>query len=329
VRSLWLALAPTLTLLAPGAEIAADDPLEFPVDGWYSWQVPAVDNAPNWCCLHWSAGRSTAIACDLEGNHFNFADDSSQAGTYGEVQVYALIRDGKAVRVRALSPACPVESREPIRHIGRVEPAVSLAWLKPQVHAKVHKEDSNALAAIAVHRGREALAFLTDLALHEKDAELREEAVFWLGQVRITESRATIVDLMFGDKNPDLRAHAAFSLAQSSAPDRTELLIRLGREDRDADVRGQAWLWLAQTGAPESEAAIFAALRQDPSAGAREEAVFALSELPDERAVRSLVKIVHDAGWDRVIREQALFWLVQSDSDEAYEAIDTLLSKRE
>jgi HEAT repeat protein len=124
-------------------------------------------------------------------------------------------------------------------------------------------------------------------------------------------------------------AHAAFALAQSSAPERTELLIRQGREDRDADVRGEAWLWLAQTGASESEAAIFAALREDPSEDEREQAVFALSELPDERAVGSLTQIVRDARMDRAIREQALFWLAQSDSDEAYATIDALLSQQE
>jgi hypothetical protein len=333
MRKLLLSLAvlAPLALPADGAGAAAGEPWAFPVDGWYTWQVAAVDNAPSWCCVDWNRGRSTAVACDLDGNDFNFgnfgdyADDGSRVPDVGQVQVYALISGGKSARVRAMSPACPVESHGPITDFGPVEPAASLGWLKHQLR----DDDSNALAAIAVHRGPEALAFVTDLALHNQDTELREEAVFWLGQVRIAESKATIVEVMFGDQDPDMRASAAFSLAESAAPDRTELLIRQGREDRDTEVRGQAWFWLAQTGAPESEAAIFEALRIDPSAGARENAVFALSQLPDERAVSSLVKIVHDARMEREIREQALFWLVQSDSDEAYETIDALLSKRE
>lgn len=257
---LTLALLATLALPADGAGAAAGAPWAFPVDGWYTWQVAAVDGAPNWCCVDWNRGRSTPITCDLDGSHFNFSDDSSRFPDVGEVQVYALINDGKAARVRAMSPACPVESRGPITDFGRVEPAASLGWLKHHVR----DDDSNALAAIAVHSGPEALAFLTGLALHGQDSELREEAVFWL----------------------------------------------------------------AQTGAPESEAVIFAALRNESSAGARENAVFALSQLPDERAVASLVKIVHDVRMEREVREQALFWLVQSDSDEAYDSIDALLSKR-
>jgi hypothetical protein len=41
------------------------------------------------------------------------------------------------------------------------------------------------------------------------------------------------------------------------------------------------------------------------------------------------MKIVQDVRMERELREQALFWLVQSDADEAYETIDALLSKRE
>lgn len=230
MRSLLL----TLALLAAGTGAAAETPREFPVDGWYSWQVAAVDDAPGWCCVDWNRGRSTATACDLDANdfnfgHFNFADGGSRAKSEDELQVYALIRGGQAVRVRAMSPACPVESRGSITDLGRVEPAASLAWLRQWVR----DDDSNALAAIALHRGPESLAFLTDLALHEDDEELREEAVF------------------------------------------------------------------------------------------------ALSELPDDRAVGSLTQIVSDTGMDLAIREQALFWLAQSDSDEAYETIDALLSKRD
>ena len=269
MRSLVLTLALLTPLAWPApmawsasaAAAAAGEPWPFTVDGWYTWQVAAVDNAPSWCCVNWNRGRSTAIACDLDGNHFSFSDDSSRVPDVGDVQVYALISGGDVVRVRALSPACPVESRGPITDIGRVEPAASLEWLKH----RVRDDDSNALPAIAVHRGPEALAFLTEPALHDLDTKLREEAVFWL----------------------------------------------------------------ALTGAPESEAVIFAALRNESSAGAREHAVFALSQLPDERAVSSLMKIVRDVRMEREIREQALFWLVQSDADEAYETIDALLSKRE
>jgi HEAT repeat protein len=58
----------------------------------------------------------------------------------------------------------------------------------------------------------------------------------------------------------------------------------------------------------------------------RQEAVFALSQLPGDRAVKALAEILEDSGLDMEIREQALFWLAQTESDEAFEYIDRILS---
>ncbi len=59
----------------------------------------------------------------------------------------------------------------------------------------------------------------------------------------------------------------------------------------------------------------------------REDAVFALSQLPDGRAVPALGEILEDRSLDMDIREQALFWLAQDESDEAFEYIDRILSR--
>jgi len=60
--------------------------------------------------------------------------------------------------------------------------------------------------------------------------------------------------------------------------------------------------------------------------GDSDEAVFALSLLPEETAVDSLKKLLENRRLDMRVREQALFWLVQSDSDIAYDYIDRLLT---
>lgn len=58
----------------------------------------------------------------------------------------------------------------------------------------------------------------------------------------------------------------------------------------------------------------------------REEAVFALSQLPDERAVEALGYILADSGLGMEIHEQALFWLAQTEFDEALAYIDRILT---
>ncbi|MEQ8207054.1 MAG: HEAT repeat domain-containing protein [Woeseia sp.] len=294
-------------------------------DGWYTWRVPAVDDAPSWCCVDWSGGRSTPVACQLDSRNHSFSHTDGYLPETGDVQIYALLIDGKAERIRPLSPACPVEASTTIIDLGVVDTVDSLDWLKSYAR---DDDDSNALPANSMHRGAEALDFVGDLALHDQSKDMRERAIFWLGQVRIADGKDTLVQIMFNDKNTDLREHAAFSLSQSRAADKAALLIRQGRADNSSEVRGRAWFSLAQTGAAESEAIILQAMQDDRSAEVRESAVFALSQLPDGRGISGLVRIVKDKTMGRELREQALFWLAESDSDEAYALIDGLLSAR-
>ena len=68
-------------------------------------------------------------------------------------------------------------------------------------------------------------------------------------------------------------------------------------------------------------------MQQDKSADVREEAVFALSQLPDDRAVKALAAVLEDRSLDQELREEALFWLAQSDSEIAFTYVDKLFSR--
>jgi len=59
-----------------------------------------------------------------------------------------------------------------------------------------------------------------------------------------------------------------------------------------------------------------------------EEALLAISMHEDGAALKALTAILEDRGRSRDVREQALFWLVQSPDDAAYRYLDNLLSRR-
>jgi HEAT repeat protein len=242
------------------------------------------------------------------------------------MRIYARFESGTLAKLRALSPSCPVESASGISDLGTFAPGESVAWLQG-VAAQDSRVAGDAMAVIAVHRGEAALGFLLDAAAGGGVDDLRRDAIFWLGQVRIGEASADIQHLMFNDDLPHIRQHAAFSLAQSRFPERATALIRQGRDDGDAEVRSQAWFWLAQTGAKESERAISGAIVADPDREVRNKAVFALSQLPGERGVDALFAVLDDRRMEREVREQALFWLVQSESDRAFAYVDRLLTE--
>lgn len=294
-------------------------------DGWHTWQVRAVDAAPEMCCFSWRRGSVTKKQCDLDGTNGGFSSSDDSLASGDDVQIFALMKAGVAMKIRLFSSTCPVSANSPIIDLGPIETDDSVEWLQRRISGGADIR-SNAIAAIAVHEGREARDALVDLARPGNDEDDREDAIFWIGLVRIDELGAELKRFVSDDNSPDIREHAAFSYSQSRATDVAEVLIQQGRNDGDPGVRSQAWFWLAQTEAAESEAAIRRALLDDTDEGVREEAVFALSQLPEDRAIKALATVLEDRQLGMDIREKALFWLAQTESEEAFEYIDQLLS---
>jgi hypothetical protein len=327
-RSLALFLAPIAFLSqAHSAE------LTLPRDGWVSWQVAAVDNAPAWCCFGSSQSREAEpSSCRLDDGRDGFGTRRGDATT-GVVKIYARIAGGKVDRLRALAASCPVETRTPIHALGDVAADDSTRWLIAR--AKLDGGDAgrhgslgeSAMAALAISRGDLARDALADFARRDARVETRKWAVFWLAMVRGAEGADMTSSVMFSDPDAELRKHAAFALAQTKSPRAAPDLIRLGNTDKVGDVRAQAWFWLAHTGAPEAEQAISAALRKDADEHVREQAIFALSQLPDERAARALIATAEDQSLSREQRKRAVFWLSQSESNSAQAYLEKVLAR--
>ena len=317
-----------LRLLAPVAALLVASPAlaELPdgsADGWHTWRVSAVTDLPEWCCYTWSGGRASAGSCDLDSSRGGWGSSHDRSESTGQVQLYALVDDGRASRLRALSPRCPVTSATEIRDLGVADVDASVAWLAPYLETDLA---SDAIAGIAAHAGASARDLLVETARAGASGDAREESVFWMAQLRIDETADEIRRLMIDNASPDIRKHAAFAYAQSDADDRAAQLIRQGSNDPDAEVRSEAWFWLAEIEAPEAERAIGRAIRSDADREVREQAVFALSQLPEGRAVASLTAVIEDAGIDADTRKQALFWLAQTESDAALDYIERLLT---
>lgn len=311
-----------LTLLLAGAPVLATE-LPLPRDGWASWQVPAVAGAPAWCCFDWKrGGRAGEAGCRLDGGSQVWG--SHDGATTDTLRLYARFADGRLQAIRALAPHCPVTSPTDIADLGAVDVDTSARWLSTQVVAGGAAAE-DALAALAAHAGAVAGPALAGFARAGDDRERREQALFWLGQLRPVDGADTLKTVLAQDPSPDLREHAAFALAQSQVADRIDALIRAGRSDPEAEVRGQAWFWLAQTEAPQAEAAITAALASESEADIHDRLVFALSQLPDDRAVAALAAIVEDPARPREMRRRALFWLGQSEAPQAQALLARLL----
>lgn len=324
IRVAALCVAPfTLVSYAQPAD------LTLPRDGWSSWEVPAVDEAPAWCCLTWNKREVSPRSCRLDRENDGYG--STSKATTDAVRVYARTTGGKVDRLRVYSATCPVEAARPIHEMENVPADDSARWLIELARRSPDAEKRDdigeeVLAALGMHRGKLAGDALAAFARSDARVETRKHAIFWLATLRGAEGAELTSSVMFNDQDPDVRGHAAFSLSQTESPRATADLIRLGNTDKDDDVRAQAWFWLAQTGAAEAEGAIVAAIRQDQDEDVREDAIFALSQLPDERATRALVAAAEDRSLTREERKQAIFWLSQSEADAARAYLDKMLA---
>jgi HEAT repeat protein len=310
--------------------------LKLPREGWASWQVSAVENAPAWCCWNDWRDRNASPSCPLDSS-FGFGSDDFGVGSRDEttdvVKVYARVTDGKIDRLQALSATCAVEAATPIQDLGRVANDDSARWLITQAQQrgadriKDRPIGESALAALAMHRGDFARNALAEFS-RDPRRETRKWAVFWIAMLRGSEGAAITSSVMFNDADADVRKHAAFAMAQTKLPRAAADLIRQGNTDKVGDVRAQAWFWLAHTGAAEAEKAISQALRKDADEHVREQAVFALSRLPDERAPRALIATAEDQTLSAEQRRRAVFWLAQSESSSAQAYLEKVLVRK-
>jgi hypothetical protein len=304
--------------------------LTLPRDGWTSWQVAAVDGAPDMCCWSsWDDNGGSRTACALDDQRGN--SGTRDHATTDVVRVYARLAGGKVERLRVLSATCPVKAATPIAELSNVAGDDSARWLIGLVKQgggdSILREEAgdNVLAALAMHRGEVAGDALSALARGDARTEIRKKAIFWSAVLRGAPGADVVSSVMFSDKNADVRKHAAFSITQSKSPRVAPDLIRLGNTDMDGDVRAQAWFWLAHTGAANSEEAISAALKKDSDDRVREQAIFALSQLPDERATHALIAVAEDRSLTQEQRKRAVFWLAQSESEAAQKYLEKVL----
>lgn len=320
---LALAAAPVLAG-SPEADITR-------ADGWVSWQVPLVDGAGVMCCFGNFKRGAKIEACDLDGRNWSYGTSSDNPRKPGDsLTVYAHVDGGKVDRLRALSTSCPVRSKSEIRSID-VAPADSVAYLGRYAGAGTggskHDETDYALTAIAYHAEPAATAALAGIAAPGHQRDLRESALFWLGQLRGVEGAGIVERFATRDDDPQVREHAVFALSQSPVGDAYARILAIAGSDPQEDVRSKALFWMAQMGDARAEADILAVIGRDTSAEVREQAVFALSQL-EKGADKALIAVIR-GNYPRDVKEKALFWLGQSGSDEALGFMDEVLAKGE
>jgi len=210
--------------------------------------------------------------------------------------------------------------------IGSTDTSASLNWLESVARSGREGVRETALYATALHKSPAATERLYQLAA-ETDADLSDEAVFWLGEARGEEGFQALDDLLDELPAGDTRRQINFALAQNGTPEAFDRLVEISRSDSDAEQRGNAMFWLAEEFPDKAATILLESLADESNEATLEQAVFAIAQLPESQGTGILLELAQDPSQPRNVRRQALFWLANSDDDEAVAALEELLTR--
>jgi len=183
-----------------------------------------------------------------------------------------------------------------------------------------------AIFALSQHGSPRAMKALRAYAERpDLSEELREKAIFWIGQSGGSENEAYLRSLYGRLKEPELRKKVLFSVSQAGGPDNMRWLLGVARDKtQPIELRKQALFWAGQGDAPIADlASLYTTL---PERELREQIIFVYSQRDDSAAVDRLLEIARRDP-DIELRKKALFWLGQSNDPRAAKALQEIIEQ--
>jgi hypothetical protein len=153
---------------------------------------------------------------------------------------------------------------------------------------------------------------LRDFALRESEnADLREKAIFWLGQRSGKDNTEFLRSLYTRLTNEDLKEKVLFSLSQQSGAGNEQWLMNVAANSKeDMELRKKALFWAGQSGVPMSELVGF--YNRMNESEMKEQMIFVFSQRENDKAAMDKLFDIAKNEKDPELRKKAIFWLGQS-----------------
>lgn len=293
---------------------------------WLAFAIPAQQGTRSPCCWkgNWNSHRE--VGCSLQDRNQSYGTSSDSPLT-DQLITFARISKGEVQDMRVVGAQCPVDGGGAlVTWIGATDTEASLNWLQDVNRNSKSGARETALYAIALHQSPVATERLLELAT-EPGNGMSREAIFWLGDARGDEGFMALNTLLDELPRGDKRREINFALAQNGTPDAIERLIEISRTDADPEQRSNALFWLAEEYPEQASDLLLTALATEQDEDVLEQIVFAISQLPESMSTPLLLDLAQDAMQSRPVRRQALFWLANSDDEEALAALEDLLTR--
>lgn len=184
-----------------------------------------------------------------------------------------------------------------------------------------------ALFAIGQHGGHRAVMMLREIAVDEKaDSELRGQALFALSQTGDEDLADIMVAILHNAEDHELHEMALFSLSHLGGDVSMDVFLELIRnEHADDELRAQALHFAASNGGVDA-AFVREVYDSADDEDLRSQCCWVLSDMGGDEALNHLIEIVRDEKSGEV-RQQAVFWIGQFDSDKAADFLLELINE--
>lgn len=169
-----------------------------------------------------------------------------------------------------------------------------------------------AVFALSQQRGnRTARALMAHLERPGVSDEIREQIIFWLGQMGSPENATYLRDFYAKTTSPALKEKVLFSVSQMSFPENARWLMGIAQDARESmEIRKNALFWAGQM-KQVAFADLVAMYDQVQDREMKEQLIFVYSQRSTPEGVDRLMQIARTET-DPDLKKAALFWLSQS-----------------
>jgi len=217
---------------------------------------------------------------------------------------------------------------DPLYWLENIDVGESMDFLTGSFKEADEEVRENLIFLISAHSDARVPAWLNQTALGSFSTDVREQAIFWRGNLDDQNCLADLKSIYRRVHDNDLREKVIFAFNICEDPEAVQEIIRIAKTETDEGVQKQAIFWLGQKA---SEAAV-ETLKEMVNTSLenteiKKSAVFALSQLPDDRSVPLLMDLARTHK-NPEIRKNAIFWLGESGDTRAVAFFEEILLKK-
>ncbi|HSK08773.1 MAG TPA: HEAT repeat domain-containing protein [Vicinamibacterales bacterium] len=204
--------------------------------------------------VHWltrvNPAESVALLSSFVGEDRRARDDNPGRGALTSIALHRDQAAGAALR-RFVGAGQPRELRKQAAFwLAAARGGEGFQVLRQLLGDKDPAFRADLAFPIFVSKEAEAGGILVRMAREDESAEVRRQALFWLGQKAGAEALGTLAGAVENDPDTGVKKRAVFALAQLPKDEGVPRLMEIARSHRNIEVRRQAMFWLGQSNDP-------------------------------------------------------------------------------